>query len=452
MLNNEKRSLLLLRQWLLTSKFLILRKASLAGRTGWVDVDCYVQRDRASHPNRILLRLMIAYFDLEKENKRRLDEMINSGRYNNAGEAINSAIEHLYQLDKRVQENQGLFIVDEKRDPETGKRASSEKNVQDERPSGREAHATPIAQDSGQDHTSGRGTSKARAETLSSESEIPEVLQKPGNTERPPGLATPATDRDIDGPVGPKEWVFGQHNRYLPLKASMRALSNLGVDKDGEFDPEDIADEISSYAADLYGHLNQIDERFGLKRGEKVSTAFPDSKKAKSKSRRRFAEQFVVDVGKSNGEYRGMPAEYRIITTDNPGHFQLREPGWEFATLENPVLDQTTDSRPDRLSTEEQEWLLDYIREHVPKEVYAFKTLLQAINEGADTPGELDDYLAQNIPGGDSISSSYLSSQRSGALARMADLSLIERRREGVHVRYVVTVDGGIFLEESASV
>lgn len=394
---------------------------------------------------------MIAYFDLNKENKRRLDEMVDSGRYSDPGEAINAAIEHLYQLDQRVQENEGLFIMEEEGESGTGKRAGSEKNVQDERSSAREAHAMPLIQDSGQDHSSGRGASKARAETLSSEPEVPEMLQQPNSTERPPGLATPAADRGIDGPVGPKEWVFGQHNRYLPLKATMRALSNLSLDRGREFTPEDISDEISFYAADLYGYLNRIDERFSLKRGEKVSTAFPDSKKAKSKSRRRFAEQFVVDVGKSNGEYRGMPAEYRMITTDTPDHFQLREPGWEFATLKNPVLDQTADSRPDRLSNEEQEWLLDYIREHVPREVYAFKTLLQAINEGADTPGGLDDYLAQNIPGGDDISSSYLSSQRSGTLARMADLWLIERQREGVHVRYVLTVDGGIFLEESAS-
>jgi hypothetical protein len=45
------------------------------------------------------------------------------------------------------------------------------------------------------------------------------------------------------------------------------------------------------------------------------------------------------------------------------------------------------------------------------------------------------------------LSQSFLASQRSGAVSRMSDLGLIERRREGVRVFYAATEDGVVFLE-----
>ena len=49
------------------------------------------------------------------------------------------------------------------------------------------------------------------------------------------------------------------------------------------------------------------------------------------------------------------------------------------------------------------------------------------------------------------LSQSFLASQRSGAVSRMSDLGLIERRREGVRVFYAVTDDGRAFLRECAT-
>jgi Arc/MetJ-type ribon-helix-helix transcriptional regulator len=398
---------------------------------------------------------MLAYFNLKRENKRRLDEMVEGGRFENYGEAINAAIEHLHQLDKQVQRNKGLLIV--------GEEDGNEKSGISSSVSGEPTDETSVELDGGTEEMGDERLERPSQRRLVQADEgtralhldpasIPDLMERPSPEQKPSSdLAAPPTEETLKGPVAPKNWIFGQFNRFLPLKATARVLSNQLIQGQSYFHSEETSDYVSSIAASLNGYLEQIDKTFDLKRAEKVSTAFPDSEAPKSKSRRRFAEQFVVEVGKKNKEYRGMPAAYRLITTDNPDQFQLCESMWEFAILENPVLDQPVsgEGKPDRLSLEEREWILDYIRRHVPEEVYTFTVLLQAIRNGANTPGDLDRYLARNIEGADSISDSYLSSQRSGALARMTDLSLMERHREGVHVRYAVADRARTFLEEA---
>jgi DNA-binding HxlR family transcriptional regulator len=86
----------------------------------------------------------------------------------------------------------------------------------------------------------------------------------------------------------------------------------------------------------------------------------------------------------------------------------------------------------------------------VPAEAFAFRTLIQAIAEGAITPDKLDEALRVHVPTetNRSLSPSFLTSQRSGALSRMADLGLIARKRKGVRVSYTITPAGEALVRE----
>jgi len=77
-------------------------------------------------------------------------------------------------------------------------------------------------------------------------------------------------------------------------------------------------------------------------------------------------------------------------------------------------------------------------------EDYTYRTILAEVNRGHDSPDELDAALRSLVLSGDAdkYTDSFLSSQRSGAVSRMADLGLVTRVRKGVRVEYRVTERG----------
>ena len=75
------------------------------------------------------------------------------------------------------------------------------------------------------------------------------------------------------------------------------------------------------------------------------------------------------------------------------------------------------------------------------------------MRNGQISPEQIDaalkSYLDEDRAG--DLSQSFLASQRSGAVSRMSDLGLIERRREGVRVSYAATADGQAFLTQCST-
>jgi hypothetical protein len=106
---------------------------------------------------------------------------------------------------------------------------------------------------------------------------------------------------------------------------------------------------------------------------------------------------------------------------------------------------------PEKFSAQERAFLIAHILRSVPVEAFAYRVILQTVSDGQTSPEQIDGalkvYLDDNRA--ENLSQSFLASQRSGAVSRMSDLGLIERRREGVRVNYVVTEDGMTFLNQS---
>jgi hypothetical protein len=245
-------------------------------------------------------------------------------------------------------------------------------------------------------------------------------------------------------------WLFGQYNKLLPAKANCRALLRLTAGQEKGTSLDSAAARIAEAAAQLGDYLDDQDHRNKIGRDDSLATAFPRSGPDGEKGRARYVNQFLGSVN-GQGVLSGLLWDYRLVgLAPNEGaHLLLTEPAVQFARLPNPVLDERQSEPAQKFSSEETAFLLEHIRSHVHFESFAFRTLIQAISNGADTPDKLDEALRSLVPADPnrSLSTAFLKSQRSGALSRMADLGLIARIRKGVKVSYIITERGRHFMD-----
>jgi hypothetical protein len=246
-------------------------------------------------------------------------------------------------------------------------------------------------------------------------------------------------------------WLFGQYNKLLPAKASCRALAYMASMYEKGIPLVVAGSEIARGASQLGDWLSGRDYQNKVGRDDALSTAFPRSGPESEKSRVRYANQFVGSVN-SHGQLSGLLSDYRLaaLATANPPGLLLTARGLAFAKLSNPVIDGMQGEMTRKFSSEESSFLMDLIRQFVPVEDFAFQTLLKAVLDGADTPDKLGEALLSLAPSDSnrSLSNSFLASQRSGALSRMADIGLITRVRQGVRVTYAITDLGHNYVQK----
>ncbi len=120
----------------------------------------------------------------------------------------------------------------------------------------------------------------------------------------------------------------------------------------------------------------------------------------------------------------------------------------DFAALVNPLMDQAVTEKPnEKFNSEEISWAVEHIRQHVPVEASAFTTILNGLREGFTTPDALDGFVREHAKEKADVSPAFISTQRSGAVSRMADLSLARRQRDGTKVVYEITELGSKWLK-----
>lgn len=378
---------------------------------------------------------MIICFNCNTDTKAKMDSMLNNDQHSDYSELISMAVANLWLLDREVG-RKGAIVIGEAANPSTT--VPSSRSAQTAKP-------FPVAP----------------TKRIASKASEPSVERTPLNI---PDLFLSADIGRLSVPtldIKPEEpsaeelfaldrWLFGQYNRLLPAKANCRALAYLAVEHPDGMPPEEAASRIANAAALLGDYLASYDRRQQLGRDDALSTAFPRSGPDAKKSLARYANQFVGSVN-SQGQLSGLLWDYRLAGLANGDELRLlpTEQGMKLARLSNPILDAGQAYPSKRFSPEEIAFLLEHICLFVPVEVFAFKTLLNCIIAGADTPDKLDETLRPLVPTGSnrSLSPSFLSSQRSGALSRMADLDLIVRVRKGVRISYAVTKQGQGFFE-----
>jgi len=360
---------------------------------------------------------VILCLEIDVRTKVNLEELVQSGRYSDFSEAVSVAIANQLLLHRHARQQGGSFIVPTN---------------------------DPLIEGSKKPLTSIVPTN---------ESTVPLIFSA-ATTELPEGtnLGALPSDSFVPGAFVPVDrWIFGQHNKLLPVKASARALASMTIDSRG-IPLAKAASDIASQAVQLGDYLRELDDKRRLSRDEALAIAFPISQSdATDKARLRYANQFVGAVNKQ-GQLSGLLADFKLISLV-PGkepRIRLTEAGWNFAILENPILDR----RPaftSKLSESEIRFLLEHIRSHVPAEDFAYRTILNACSEGANTPELLDEYLSKFVSPrqGSPFTPAFISTQRSGAISRMTDLRLVARNRTGVKVTYVASETGGQYVDNN---
>lgn len=356
---------------------------------------------------------MLICFKAEEMTKNELDTLVASGTYKDYSDVITAAVRNLVLLHQELGSARAVVLGS----------GSGEQKL----PKHEERHAGP-----------------ARV----SITQVPELFRQ-----LPPGIEHEGVDMPDDAFLPNQEvpldrWPFGQYSKLLPAKVSARGLANL-VEKHARTPVDALASRIAGEAAKLTEYLAALDERLDLQRDDTLAVGFPSSDAdSAEKSRLRYANQFVGAVNRA-GILSGLLVDLKLINlvSGRQPRINLTAPGWVLALLTNPVLDsQTPDGQ--KFSKEERLFLIDHIHRHVPAEAFAYRAILRAILDGAATPDALDEALHAYVPPTkkDTITDAFITTQRSGVISRMADLSLVARQRTGIRVAYVLTDDGQAFV------
>jgi hypothetical protein len=359
---------------------------------------------------------MIICVDISQRTKDELEGLLEIGQYRDYSEAIAVAVANQLLLHTHAEAS--------------GSRMA-EPEVIAERPKERESNAP-----------------RSKAEATSSTTDVPQLFAALDQAAKTPVLAPFPNDLFAMGQGIPVDrWIFGQHNKLLPVKATCRALARLmQSDSRESLRLTKAASEIASEAVRLGDYLRHIDRVSEIHRDDALSFAFPytDSPNG-DKSRLRYANQFVASFTKQ-GTLAGLPIELKLANRDHSRNPQLllTEAGWRFALMTNPILDFRKDGTQPRFSDDEVGFMIDHIRAHVPAEAFAFGAVLMAVMDGANTPEKLDDALQKYLPKRNDkpFTRAFLTTQRAGVVSRMIDLGLLQRLRDGINVTYAATAKG----------
>ena len=118
----------------------------------------------------------------------------------------------------------------------------------------------------------------------------------------------------------------------------------------------------------------------------------------------------------------------------------LTKQGLYFAMLENPVIDGTKDftEKHMRFSKKEREFLVTHIEKHLPAEWELMLQVAEMIRSGKDRATSM---LAELISSRE-LGRDEASVLRSGVVARMQEMMLVDRIRSGTDIRFELTKFG----------
>jgi hypothetical protein len=385
------------------------------------------------------LHAMIICFNCGAQTKQYLDRMLADRQYKDYAEIIEVAIANLMVLTREIQQK-GSIIIEADGEAPTSQRGQLVNTAERETKRGQASAGVRVSQ------LGAAGSVPGMAE----EGVVPKLFTRPDNCEAPPNLpSVPDDPLASDVQTTLDRWLFGQYNKLLPLKVNCRALAWLVSSHTSGIPLEIATRDIAAAAARLGDYLEKQDFLSSNTRYERLATAFPRTGPSREKSLLRYGNQFIGTVD-GHGALLGLPFAYRMVqlAPGDSSRIVLTQAGWQFACMANKVLDELQGSSRLRFSNEETDFLINHIRRCIPIEHFAFRQIITAIGERANTPERLAEALGHLVPpeSAGSLSPSFLASQHSGAISRMTDLGLVTRYQNGLWVSYKVTDAGREFV------
>ncbi|TKJ28274.1 MAG: hypothetical protein CEE40_11930 [Chloroflexi bacterium B3_Chlor] len=248
--------------------------------------------------------------------------------------------------------------------------------------------------------------------------------------------------RPNPGPV--EQWPWGQINKLLPVKFTVRLLANQLSDAEPVVPLDHFKLEAAQRARSFGLWLAGNDKKYGRRRDERLSAGFPIGRVPET-SLNRYATHFVGHERKNDKALFGALFELKLGNAEVVGtklSVGLTEAGVQFATIPNPVLDNSDLSSS--LGNDEIGFYLEHIRARVPGEAYAFELILGLLAEGVNGREGLNERVRNRV--GLDWTDAVVNMQRTGTMARMYELGLIEKTRDGLRVKYGITDRGMSWL------
>lgn len=243
-------------------------------------------------------------------------------------------------------------------------------------------------------------------------------------------------------------WLWGQTNKIFPVKIGLRVLYAV-IGSEQWLDLEEYKEKAANIAAEYGTAIRNYEDKKNKIRDERISAGLPDEKEFKSKFR--YKGHFLAYMRKDGKLDGAMPfLRFVNLNKDEKGKIfiGLTESGLNFARIENPVIDHNDFEKS--FSPTEIDFYLDYISKNVKGETSAIKWVLNKITNGINDRNSINKELNREIaPSWGETSEAVVNTQRAGLMARMFELGLLHKKKEGITVAYIIADRGKNFLEKS---
>jgi hypothetical protein len=241
-------------------------------------------------------------------------------------------------------------------------------------------------------------------------------------------------------------WLWGQINRIFPVKIGVRILFKE-LQNEQYINLESFASLAASVAGTIGRSIRDHEEKYSLKREEKISAGLPLFNEEKSLER--FKSQFLL-YKRKDGFLDGAMSmlKFANVNQDNGKvKLGLTKAGLEFAKIVNPVIDDS--SFESGLSEEEIHFYLRHVKENVRSEYSAIMWMLNKMKAGVKERDSLNIQLKKEYAEIWKATDAMINTQRSGLLARMYELRLIEKEKDGITVKYHISKSGKSFISNN---
>lgn len=241
-------------------------------------------------------------------------------------------------------------------------------------------------------------------------------------------------------------WIWGQINKIFPVKLALRfLLKKIGAGQWLELDR--FKDEVADLALSYRKAIEIYEEKKNKKRDDKISAGLPTG--AEFTSMTRYKTHFIGDMRKNGTLDGAMPLlKFANFAKNDKGTIQIgiTQAGYEFARLENPVID--LENFDESLGQSEIDFYLNHVYKNVKGEFKAIKWLLIKLAAGVVERSVLNDELKKENAKIWYVSDAVINTQRAGLMSRMSELGLIDKEKEGIQVKYLISERGKEFLRK----
>ncbi len=230
-------------------------------------------------------------------------------------------------------------------------------------------------------------------------------------------------------------WLWGQINKIFPVKLGVRILHQL-LATNQPMELNEFLETVAKEAAAIGDKIRNYEEANNKMRSEKISAALPS---LDEKSRSRYKFQFMVYLRKDKLMDGAMSLMRfcNVYEENKKKLIGLTEAGLKFSSISNPVLDEN--NLDVSLNEEESLFYINHIKKNIKGEYAAIKWMLEKIKGGNNERESLNNEIKKTFGKTWDATEAVINTQRAGITARMTELGLIEKEKDGIYVKYSVS-------------